>query len=176
VCPKRFPCPWYIRHKPCTFLAPRLKPSPNISKWASVCSTSPRSTIRCEQNDFWAYGMFGPNRAPTLRQDYISKCCKWVSTWPTSRRSTIGCAPIWFMNLWYVQRKLCTNLMSRLTLSPNRLKWSSSQSTLPRITIWCAQSNFRAYGIFGANVQLFYLEINTISNRTEMSFHLTNVT
>ena len=38
--------------------------------WAS----SPRSTIWCIQNDFWAYGTFGANRAPILRQDYtISK-------------------------------------------------------------------------------------------------------
>ena len=30
---------------------------------------SPRSTIRCVQNDFRAYGTFDANRAPILRQD-----------------------------------------------------------------------------------------------------------
>jgi hypothetical protein len=29
-------------------------------------SLSPRSTIRCIQNDFWGYGIFGANRAPIL--------------------------------------------------------------------------------------------------------------
>jgi hypothetical protein len=57
----------------------------------------------------------------------------------------------WFLNQWYVRRKPCTYLASRLTLSPNRLKWSSTWSTPPRSTIWCAQSDFRAYGTFGAN-------------------------
>ena len=31
---------------------------------------SPRSSIGCVQNDFCAYGTFGVNRAPTLRQYY----------------------------------------------------------------------------------------------------------
>jgi hypothetical protein len=32
-------------------------------------ASSPRSTIGCVQNDFWAYGTFGANRAPILYQD-----------------------------------------------------------------------------------------------------------
>jgi hypothetical protein len=35
VCPKRFQCSWYIRHKPCTYLAPRLTLSLNELKQAS---------------------------------------------------------------------------------------------------------------------------------------------
>jgi hypothetical protein len=37
---------------------------------ACSCASSPRSTIGCIQNDFWANGMFGANYAPILRQDY----------------------------------------------------------------------------------------------------------
>jgi hypothetical protein len=55
VCPKRIPCPWDIRRKPFTFLAPKLKLSRNRSKRASAWATSLRSTIRCLQNDFWAF-------------------------------------------------------------------------------------------------------------------------
>jgi hypothetical protein len=69
VCPKPFPCPWYIRCKSCTYLALRLKLCPNGSKWAFSWSTSPRSTIRCVKNDLWAYGMFDTNRAPNLCVD-----------------------------------------------------------------------------------------------------------
>jgi hypothetical protein len=69
VSPKPFPCPWYIWHKPCIYLAPRLKLSPNGTKWASNWFTSPRSTIKCVQNDIWAFGTFGANRASILLQD-----------------------------------------------------------------------------------------------------------
>jgi hypothetical protein len=30
---------------------------------------SPKSSFGCVQDDFWAYGTFGTNRAPILRQD-----------------------------------------------------------------------------------------------------------
>jgi hypothetical protein len=36
VRPKRFPCPWYIWHKPCTYLVPRSTPSPSRPKQAST--------------------------------------------------------------------------------------------------------------------------------------------
>jgi hypothetical protein len=59
-----------IRRKLYICVAPRLKISPNGSKWASVWSTSPRSTIRCDQNDFSAYDTFNRNYAPILCPDY----------------------------------------------------------------------------------------------------------
>jgi hypothetical protein len=129
--------------------------------------------------------------------------------------------PKWFSTLWYVRCKPCTYLALRLTLSLNRLKQSLTWSTPPRSTIWCAQSDFRAFGTFGANlapilrldqhylqtdwnelpldthhlgvplgvpkmismplvhsmqiVHLSCVEINTISERTKTSFHLTDV-
>jgi hypothetical protein len=70
--PKRFLSLWYIWCKPCTYLAPTLKMSPNGSKRDSTWPTSPMSFIRCVQNYFWAYGMFGANRAPILCQDWHS--------------------------------------------------------------------------------------------------------
>ena len=36
VCPKRFPCTWYIRRKPCTHLTPKLILSQNGPKQAST--------------------------------------------------------------------------------------------------------------------------------------------
>jgi hypothetical protein len=51
------------------YLALRLTLSPNGPKQVSTGPTSRRSTIRCAQNDFRSYGMFGANRAPILRRD-----------------------------------------------------------------------------------------------------------
>jgi hypothetical protein len=68
VRPKIFPCPWYIRRKPCTYLALRLTQSPSGPKQASTWPMSPRGSIRYAQNDFLAYCRFGTNGAPTLRR------------------------------------------------------------------------------------------------------------
>jgi hypothetical protein len=40
---------------------------------ASTCASSPRGTIGCVQNDFWAYGMFSTNHTPILHrhQQYL---------------------------------------------------------------------------------------------------------
>jgi hypothetical protein len=51
---KQFLSLWYVRHKPHTYLPSRL--SPNGPKWVSTRASSPRSTIGCNQNNFWAYG------------------------------------------------------------------------------------------------------------------------
>jgi hypothetical protein len=45
--PKWFLCLWYVRCKPCTYLASRLALSPNGLNRASTWASSPRSTIRC---------------------------------------------------------------------------------------------------------------------------------
>jgi hypothetical protein len=52
VCPKLFLSLWYVRRKPRTYLASRLALSTNRPKQASTSGSSPRSTIRCVQNDF----------------------------------------------------------------------------------------------------------------------------
>jgi hypothetical protein len=43
---------WYIWSKPCTNLAPTLTLSPKRNKWDPSWPLSPRSSIRCIQNDF----------------------------------------------------------------------------------------------------------------------------
>jgi hypothetical protein len=52
--------------KLCTYLESRLALYPNRPNLASTWALSTRSTIRCVQNNFWSYGMFGANRAPIL--------------------------------------------------------------------------------------------------------------
>jgi hypothetical protein len=57
---------WYVRRKLYTYLTSRLALSPNGLNQALTLASSLRSTIGCVQNDCWAYGMFGANRAPIL--------------------------------------------------------------------------------------------------------------
>jgi hypothetical protein len=68
VHPKWLPSLWYVWHKLCTYLAPTLTLSPNEKRWHSTWPMSPRSSIRCNQNDCWAYGTFGTNYAPILHR------------------------------------------------------------------------------------------------------------
>ena len=56
-----------------------------------------------------------------------------------------------FLSLWYVWRKACTYLAPTLTLSANGPKQESTRPTSPRSFIGCIQTDFRAYGMFGAN-------------------------
>jgi hypothetical protein len=62
---------WYVRCKPCTYLALTQTLSLNRPKWDSTWSTSPRSSIECIQNNFWACGMFAINSGPILCQDWL---------------------------------------------------------------------------------------------------------
>jgi hypothetical protein len=68
----------------------------------------------------------------------VTKECHWVRT-------------KWFLSLWYVWRKLCTYLESRLVLSLNRSKRASTWASSPRSTIRGIQNNYLTNGMFGAN-------------------------
>jgi hypothetical protein len=83
--------------------------------------------------------------------------------------------PKWFSKLWYVRCKPCTYLALRLTLSLNRLKWSSNWFTPPRSNIWCPEKISMPVVYSTQTVHLSCIEISTISKRSKMSFHLTNV-
>jgi hypothetical protein len=69
MCLKQFMSLWYVWRQPCTYLALTLTTSPNGPKQDSEWPTSPRISVGYVQNYFWAYGTFGANRAPILRQD-----------------------------------------------------------------------------------------------------------
>jgi hypothetical protein len=136
---KRFPSQWYVRCKPCTYLASKLALSPNGPKRASTWASSPRSTIWRVQIDFWAYGTFGAKSctylAPTLTLSLNGP--KRDSTWATPPTSSI----------WHIRCKSCTYLVSRLALYPNRPKRASTWALSPRRTIECIKIIF----MFSAN-------------------------
>jgi hypothetical protein len=60
---------WYFWDKPCTYLMSRLALFLNGLNRASTWASSPRCTIGCVQNNFWANGTFGANCGPILHQD-----------------------------------------------------------------------------------------------------------
>jgi hypothetical protein len=66
--PNWFPSLWYVRRKPCTYLQSRLVLSRNKPKQAFIWASSPRGSIRCVQNDFLGYGMFGANCGSILHR------------------------------------------------------------------------------------------------------------
>jgi hypothetical protein len=51
---KMIPSLWYVRCKPCNYLAVRWTLSPDRLKRASTWPISPRSSTRCAQKDLWA--------------------------------------------------------------------------------------------------------------------------
>jgi hypothetical protein len=63
-----------------------------------------------------------------------------------------------------------------LTQFVNRPKRDSTWPMSPRCSIACVQNCFRAYGMFGATMHLYYTNTNTISKQTELRFDMTYVT
>jgi hypothetical protein len=108
-----------------SYRASRLALSPKGPKRVSTWASSPRSTIGCIQNDFWAYGTW----AQTMHQsctdsNVVSKRTemRFQKTHVTYEFHRVRLK--WFLSLWYVRRKPCTCLASRLALSPNGPKWA----------------------------------------------------
>jgi hypothetical protein len=109
VRPKWFLRLWYVWHKQCTYLASILALSPNELNEASTWASSPRSTIGCVQNDFWAYGMLA--QTVQLSCTDTNNISKWTKTRLHMTHVTLEfhrVHPKWFLSLWYIHRKQCS--------------------------------------------------------------------
>jgi hypothetical protein len=136
MCPKWFLSLLYVQRKPCNYLASRLGLCPNEPKWAST----------------WAYDTFGVNlHLSCTHTNTISKRIETRFNRTHITEEFHRVRPNRFSSLWYFHRKLCTNLASKLALSPNGPKRVSSWDSQPRSTIGCIQNDFWAYGTFGTN-------------------------
>jgi hypothetical protein len=152
VHPKWFLSLWYVRRKPCNYLASRLALSPNRPKQASIWASLARSTIGCVQNDFRVYGSFDAHQH--LSYVKIGTISKWTKTRIHLSLITYEyhrVRPKWFLSLWYVWRQPSTYLAPILTLSRNGPKWDSTWPTSSRCSIRCVQNYFWACGTFSAN-------------------------
>jgi hypothetical protein len=143
---------WYVRHKPCMNLAPILTLSPNAMKLDSTRPTSPRCSIRCVQNDLWAYGMFDANRTPILHQSqhYLQKDRNDHPLEPCHLGVPSGASKIISEPMVHYANP-CSYLASRLAPSSNRPNWASTWASSPRRTIRSVQNDFWVYGTFSAN-------------------------
>jgi hypothetical protein len=167
VRPKQFLSLWYVRRKLCTYLASRLALSPNGPKWVSTWASSPRSTIGCIQNDFYAYGTLAQSCTYT---NTISKCTEMIFhiTHVTYEFHQVRSKR--FLSLLYVRREPCTYCASRLALSPNGPKPASTWVSSSSNSIRGIQNNFLAYGTFAEPVHLSCTYTDTVSKQTEMRF------
>jgi hypothetical protein len=150
--PKQFLRLWSIWRKSCTYLALKLTLSPNWPKRASIWAPSPRSTIRCIQNNFWAYGSYGANHAPIMHQNqhYLQKDRKEILHDQRHLGVPSGASKM----ISKAMLRLVQNVdlsYTEATLSPNRPKQDSIWPTWPCSSIGCVQNDFWAYGTFGAN-------------------------
>jgi hypothetical protein len=163
--------------KPCTYLAPILRLSPNRPKWDSTWPRSPRCSIGSVQSDFWAYGTFNANlHISCVKNSTISKRTETSIHLSLVAYKYHLVRSKWFLRLWYVWRKPCTYLAPILTLSLNGPKWDFTWPTSPRCSIGCIQNDFWAYGMFSAKPCTNLAPILRLSKRTEMRFHMTHVT
>jgi hypothetical protein len=109
VHPKLFLSLWYIRCKPCTYLASRLALSPNRPKRASTRASSPRSTIGCVKT------ISEPmvRSMQTMHLSYVKISTISKRTEMSIHLSLVSLGyhrvrPKLFLSLWYIWRKPCT--------------------------------------------------------------------
>jgi hypothetical protein len=93
VCAKQLLSLWYIRRKPCTYLALTLPPSPNVLKWDFTWPTSPRSSIGCIKKRFSSPWYVQRKQCTYLASTLALSPSrpKWAFTWASSSMSTIRC-------------------------------------------------------------------------------------
>jgi hypothetical protein len=126
--------------------------SPNWPKCDSTWPTSPRTTIRCVQNDFSAYGTFGANRTPILHQDYHYFQTNWIKhpLEPHHLGVPSGASKMISKPLVYSVQTMHLSCIKIGTIS-NELGQASTWASSPRGTIGCVQNDFWAYGMFSTN-------------------------
>jgi hypothetical protein len=137
---------------------------------ASTWASSPRSTIGCVQNDFWAYSMFSTNPAPILnRHQHISK---WTKTRFHMTHVTLELhrvRPKWFLRLWYVWHKPCTYLTLRLALSSNRLNRASTWPRRLGVPSGASKTISEPMVRSEQTVHLSCIKISTITNELDQA-------
>jgi hypothetical protein len=143
VRPKWFQRLYYVRHKPCAYLASRLalyqinwikhplelRP---LGVLSGASKTISKPTVCLAQTVH-------------LSWTDTNTIFKWTQTRLHMTHVTLEfhrVRPKWFLRLWYVSHKPCTYLTSRLALSSKRLNWASTWASSPSTTIGYVQNDF----------------------------------
>jgi hypothetical protein len=134
---------WYIHCKQCTYLASRLA---LLQKDQNEVPLVPRHVLVPSD----AFKTITEPIVHLVQTMHLS-CTNTntVSKWTETRFAMTHVTykfhrvrPKQFLSLWYVQRKLCTYVASRLALPPNGPKQASTSASSPRSTIGYIQNNF----------------------------------
>jgi hypothetical protein len=133
--------PMVLWPKSYTYLTPTQTLSPNGQKWVSTWASSPRITIGCIQNDFWAYGTLAQIVQLSSHQHYLQINWNEIPCYPSHLGVPSGAFKM-ISEPWYIRHKPCTNYASRLALSPNGPKRVSTWALSPRRTLECIQNDF----------------------------------
>jgi hypothetical protein len=135
-------------------------------------SLTHRSAIKCAQNDFWAFGRFGTNHAPILHNtNTVSR-----QTHDPHYLGVPSCASKQIFEPMVYCHKTCTNLVSRLALSPNGPKRAFTWASSPKNTIRCVQKISEPKVRVTQTVHLSCTNTNTVSKQTETIFHKALIT
>jgi hypothetical protein len=178
--------------KPCTYLAMTVMLSPNGPKWDSTRPMSPRSSSGASKTI--SEPIVCSVQTVPLSCVKISTISKWTEI---SFRLSLISSEYYrvhlkrFLGLWYVRRKPCTYIVSRLALSPNGPKQASTWVSSSCNSIRCIENNFLACGTFAEpvhpkrflsivssvqTVHLSSIKIVCISKCNKISFYMTHVT
>jgi hypothetical protein len=126
VRPEKFLSLWCIRHKSCTYLAPKLT---HLQR--------DRSEILYDTRHLRV--LLGASKYilkhMVRSMQFVHLSCIKISTISKQSKLSFHLSPFtqeyhrvhpkWFLSLWCIRRKLCTYLAPKLTLSPNRPKRDS---------------------------------------------------
>jgi hypothetical protein len=130
--PKRFLRLWYVRQKPCTYLASRLALSSNGLNRASTWASSTRSDIVCVQNDSLCLWYVRRKPCNYLASRIALYQMNWVKHLLELRHlGVISGASKTISEPTVCLAQTCTYLAPTPTLSQNRPKWDFTWPTSP---------------------------------------------
>jgi hypothetical protein len=153
-----------------TYLASRFALSPNGPKWASTWASSSSNSIGCIENNFLAYGTFTkPVHLSCTYTNTVSKSSEMRFEFHSVRLKE-------FLSLWYVRRKPCTYLASRLALSLNGPKWDFMDPRHLEVSSGTRKTISESVVRSVQTVHLSCVKISTIFKRNKTSFHLSLIT
>jgi hypothetical protein len=177
VRPKSFLSLWYVRHKPCTYLASRLAlyqinwikhplelrhlgVLSGVSKIISEPTVCLAQTVHVSCTD-------------------TNTISKWTKTRFHMTHVTLefhSVRPKWFLRLWYVPHKPCTYLASRLALY--QINWIKLPLEPQNLGVLSGASKIISEPMEGSmqTVHPCCVKISTITKRTKSSIHLSLVT
>jgi hypothetical protein len=164
---------WYVRHKPCTYLASRFALSPNRPKWPCTRASSPRRIVGCIQIDFhfWCkpctYFPLTLTSSPNgLKQDL---------TWPTTPRNSMGC----IKNYFRAYGTFGINNAPNLRQDYHYLQTDQNKLPLETRHLWVPSGESKMIlepmVRLAQTVHLFCTNTNTVSKWTKARFDLTHV-